>query len=805
MGAPTRPESSAGEAASSVDDGGAADKQSLGNAAPRFRVLLRDLERPDSTGLTIEQTTPEAALRCALMHDVTHFNEPILKWTGREQAVALDFDREQEILVDPEEVVRFFPEGLPRPLAAWSTHDRGLRGLFVKTDGVSALELAAVWALLAPLGQLAGWRLEVKSDSRHPAGLRDGARCGRVHWFSPSANLVVPGNGTRSIASEAEIQRWLEEQGLSFGRHPTERCIWCGSKPASGSPAFVVDQRGIGCFRCSRRMSWDELLGFFVPAERPSLYEAAVALVHFPHQRHVLRDLRPSLPEELLRPAWNRILAETHRARLGSGDTEERGQWEKLVARAVSDHVDVVRGASGAWLDAQTLLPRAVSAGRTLKEMPWCRSGTMIDAADNAGPLRGFVAVQPIGPDEVIGPYVQPPAGSILVARPAVGLAPPPVSLGDKPPDPMIVDQAWIALERLLGGLHRGYLAGLIAARFFTQRGIGAPPIIAVTGGTNVGKTATQHLAAAATGTRAGIVRLQEAHETLRQIGLQLEQGNGLLFVDEVGRVPDLYRRLEPILALNSTVTYGAKYANERTMAMTAAVALLGSTLPMAIVRSPELSRRAVGWRLLHRTSNWDEDFGELGRARAHDALRQHLDLVTAAIWWKVHVLGRSGDWRSLCLNEFGAVPLSGLDLFDVEGAGRAEAICHLYEHFRNAPDAEIYNGAGFHEWLLANPRTAAGEILGELIDFDGDRRQTRAESAELQRLDLAPILGFSSPSLRLMVHRRSGRWLVKFVEEGVMRGRGRTRKQMPNVVKPQAAEPDPSSPDTTEREEVVL
>ena len=183
----------------------------------------------------------------------------------------------------------------------------------------------------------------------------------------------------------------------------------------------------------------------------------------------------------------------------------------------------------------------------------------MVDAADASGPLRGFVPLQPVGHDEVIGPDVRTAGGVHLRRQARTSRAPPPVALGDKPPEPAAVEQAWLELERLMGGLHRGYLSGLIAARFFAQRGIGAPPIIAVTGTTGVGKTATQYFAAAATGTRAGIIRLGDTSETMRQIGLALEQGTGCIFVDELGRAPDLYRRLESILALNSSITFAAK------------------------------------------------------------------------------------------------------------------------------------------------------------------------------------------------------------------------------------------------------
>ena len=94
-----------------------------------------------------------------------------------------------------------------------------------------------------------------------------------------------------------------------------------------------------------------------------------------------------------------------------------------------------------------------VSPDRTLRELPWARSLTMVDAALGSGPLPGFVPIHPVGADKVLGPYVQPPAGAIFVRRPVVGKAPPPIALGTAPPDGTGVEESWAELTRLLGGL----------------------------------------------------------------------------------------------------------------------------------------------------------------------------------------------------------------------------------------------------------------------------------------------------------------------------------------------------------------
>jgi hypothetical protein len=146
--------------------------------------------------------------------------------------------------------------------------------------------------------------------------------------------------------------------------------------------------------------------------------------------------------------------------------------------------------------------------------------------------------------------------------------------LGDGPPDPDAVEKAWCGLETQLRGIRRGYVSGTIAARFFAQRNAGPPPIAVVTGRTGGGKSAVQHLSAGATGTLAAIFRLDDSKASLRQIGRALEESCGLVYLDEVGRVLDLYHKLEPILALNTTIRYDSKFVNERTAPLTATIAV---------------------------------------------------------------------------------------------------------------------------------------------------------------------------------------------------------------------------------------
>lgn len=768
-----------------------------------FKIVVRGLYEPTDAGHTFEASITEEALRAALETDPYSEDEIVVTWQGQQQACLLDIDRpESEPELTPEEVPKLFPSTLPRPLAVWVSHGGGLHALFVAVFGWTAMALAGAWALLAPLGRLASWRIEAKADTRHPLSARNGQECSSVYWFDPSATLMIPGNSERSAASDEEIEAWLQDHGLKFGRHPAEMCLWCGGAPSSGNDPVVVDARGVRCYRCDRSATWDTLVGRLVLGDRPSLHESAVNVVHYPHQHHVLRDMRPSVPEVLLRPAWLMMLCAANNHLIPAqpsledllekhdGNQEEankefenlqqvRTEALKPFEFAASDKVNLVRSVSGGWLNATSFQPH-VTSRPALRKMPWTYGGDLrIDEALNASPLPGFVPVHVINADTVIGPHVEPPYGAITVRRSQRACDPPPVDLGDGPPLDKEVEDAWEAVETKLPLIDRGYLSSLLVASLVAQRSVGAPPVIVVTGDTGSGKDATADLAGAMLGTPSGAVRLADADDTLRQIGLLLENGCGLAKINEVGRVSDVYWKLEAILQLSSTVTFRAKYRNETTAPMTAALVMLGSTLPHAVVRSPELSRRAAGIRLVGNVGNWRGSVGELAHARRDPEFRAALDIITSSIWWRLWNEGPSGDWRELCFREFGAVELAELDLEDVGAEGRDEAIRRLYEHYRTAPDKELNGGVTYSGYLDASLGTPAGRILADLVDFEVHHAATKAQTAELERVDLGPVLGFRTPALRLIVRRRGRTWLVKFQEIGVPKGQDLARNQL--------------------------
>ncbi len=522
------------------------------------------------------------------------------------------------------------------------------------------------------------------------------------------------------------------------------------------------------------------------------LYRAARAVVHLAHQRHVIHALRPIIPLELIAPAWAHILRLVHADDLAATDEKQRSAWEKRIEAASSARLNLVRSSFGRWVDGATFRARKVTVKNTLRHLPWCRNEPMFDEADDTGPLEGFVPVHPIGANEVIAPDVSPPPNSVVVRRPRLANDPPAVDLSRRPTREEI-EEAWAIIRVALPGISREYHCAILIVMLVGQRAVGTPPILCATGQSGSAKTAQIHLAAGALGSKATQIVLGATDDSTRKVGLALEEGAGAVCVDEIGRVEGIYSKLEPVLSANSELVYRPKYANERLIPLRCAVLLLGSTLPEAIVRSPELARRAVGYRLTGADKVWalvDPTTGaklDLSQARRVEWLRLALDIVTAAAWWEVRELGPAGDWRGLLFGSYGAVPLSHLDLVDGDGTARRQAIVDLYEAYRTAKPNQVTTAKSYPGWLIADEGTPAGEPLSVLVEFNAERPRFCAATSDLERQNLAPILGFSTPQLQLFVRRRSVHTLVKFVEVGGLRGRGTLRCDLPAATQPSA------------------
>lgn len=777
-------------------------KTSTPSTDPPFVITLRVRDQPAARARLITGKSPVDALKRAL-NAKNVAADALMTWRpGREHLVALDIDPAPEARLPADyDVGILFPAHLPRPAAAWRTHGGGVRAIFVATelrlrDGeviaeVSALEAAAGWLFLAPLAGLGRSVVELKADSRHPHSTRpEGGMCGPVTWFGQQPCVIsVRGSGTAADVSASAIAEWCAAEGVRFGRYATSECpipACTLTRKTSGNPPIEVNDVGMHCHRCKRHVAWSALL---LGRGRHQLSDAAEHFVHFEHQIHVLRAMRPGVADDhLFRAAWRLTLLAVHGhalvaergAEVEDEDEDDGPRVAKRVALAAASGVNMlVRAVGGSWLQAGTLAARTTMTARTVRGLPWVQRAEQIDEALDTVALAGFTPIHVINAQALLPPYFSPPDGAIVARRRASGLIQTPVNVA-RPPSEGEVARARRVLDRRFPGINHAYLDSLIVAGLHAQHARGQPPFIVVTGRTGAAKTATIEIAAAALGTSTASVKLDESRVTGRDIGLALEHGAGFILIDEIGRARDPFQRLDAVLKLGERIRFDAKFRNEVERPMNAAIVLAGSSIPHALSRSPEMARRALGLRLVNKAPGWHRE--HLSRVRDDEELREALDAITAQLWHALAAEGPRGHWRDLCLR-LGASEMSDLELDDVSAVARAAILRTTFEYWRTAPSIAFYRGSGHdRDWLdLANAeqvRTALEEIvdLGE----NANAAIQWGQFEDLRKVDLAPILGFETPVLELVMRRRSARLLVKFVQRGVQKGKEIRRVDLP-------------------------
>src|SRR5262249_20792802 len=159
----------------------------------KFKVVMRGLHMSKAhAGVrTAEDADPLKALTSLLAVKDYPEPEPLICWQDNEDAVkrlaALDVDYHGKLKPERHWIEAAAWENPISPACWWTTHNGGLRAVFVPHGDLTADELAAafaVWFLFSPLAQrrsmvcgLTG--VEIKTITRHPeypnaAGMRCG-------------------------------------------------------------------------------------------------------------------------------------------------------------------------------------------------------------------------------------------------------------------------------------------------------------------------------------------------------------------------------------------------------------------------------------------------------------------------------------------------------------------------------------------------------------------------------------------------------------------------------------------------------
>jgi hypothetical protein len=510
----------------------------------------------------------------------------------------------------------------PVPDAAWTTHGRGLKLVFI---GRHHRDRALAAAFSVPVS----FNVELLRHTRHPRSrsTQHGAsECGPVLFFDTDPEADFRFQMTRTIAGAA-LAEALAKVGLQEGgRYDHDRCPIDPGATSDAKGCVVVVERGVYCHRCAGRGKKlaEYLPPGFLPWSRvfrPAMSELerlAEHFVHWVHARHVLRHRYRNLSEPLLREGYDRMLKSRH----GDEDPRIRGVF--------NPNLDIVRG-EGIWLAADSLAPTVADndvvnglptvqyvfddgeGGLAVAVDPIRRSKTKHRTPDGYTPLRA-----------VKGISFAEDAGTVpIIVRPA------PQHPIELPTDPLPEAEALLALQKSFPLLHPVYLKACLGAAICGDARMGQPPMLACTGPSGSAKEQTIRLAASFMGQDVTKLSLADSEEVFaRQIGIAVTSGERFLVFDEFGKTQALVKKLKAILQISARITWRPLYQNKLVQTpMRGAFFFPCVRFPDFLTTSQGFVRRTRRVHLFRRVPNWAETSGgdtsqwrDRSRANAHIA-----------------------------------------------------------------------------------------------------------------------------------------------------------------------------------------
>jgi hypothetical protein len=443
----------------------------------------------------------------------------------------------------------------PRPDAAWFSHGRGLKLVFV---GYSHADRALAAAFALP----SSFCVELLNHTRHPlsqSSKHPGFACGPVQFFDNDPSVVFPFLSVGLLTAATRLRALSQLQMEDGGRYGHRQCPIAPGAESSAENCVVVLNGGVFCHRCAAHgvRYLPHLSPGFLPF-RTALGDDETYLdllskswVHWTHACIDLRHRHSNLSEAILERAYRATL----RARWGDDDPR--------IGFTFNNDLDFFWG-PGMWLDVHNLQPTivdndAASGLPCVWNMRRNNVGKLVDvkvdrvrrSAVKFRTPKGYNSVRPVR-----GISFAQDDGSIpLPLQPLPRHA---IRLLD---DPIPEDELWAALEESFPVLNRRYFKACLAAGICGDAGRAQPPMLACTGPSGAGKERHPELAASFMGqTLVKLAAKDDDEAFMRQIGAAIANGYRFLVLDEFGKTPKLFEKLKPVLAISSTVTWQPLY-----------------------------------------------------------------------------------------------------------------------------------------------------------------------------------------------------------------------------------------------------
>jgi DNA polymerase len=753
-------------------------------------LRLRDQRQPAAKAEVIQGTNPLDALRDVLARPVAKYQYPIISVESGD-IIFLDLDTHQ--LADKpseEELDAWGTSNAPMADLWWRTHGAGLRLVFC---GPQYEERAIAAALATPRF----FEIELKQDSRHPAGAHPnytGAKCGPVHVGEWTGEESVDW----SLAGPLDpgvIEEVLADRGMQPGRrYDHDKCPIDGNTESEARDCVVALEAGIYCHRCAGKglshpaCTASGFVPFRALTDRPVtsavISDLARNLVHWTHAEVHLREEHPNLGSVLLKKAYELVLQEIH------------GQDDPRIGMALNADLQLLQGEQS-WFDPETQREIQLT-DRTLKVLPGLFGrirpsdeeghakpkllprNPLFDRARQGIPLDGykpcrFVRGVVLHEDRsVLQLAVDPERGEPVRLLKARELLP--------------LNDAFAELAVPFPDFDQAYLQACLAAAICAEHG-GRPPILVAVGPTGSGKGEIVRLAASILGDDRMTIALSTNEEQMwRRIGSAIEGGHRFLVLDEFLRrgnfLPELIAFL---LQLAAIITWRRLYRNgDIHTPNRAAYFLSAGCVPDGFKKSPEICRRMWLARLCRQVPEWTTTCGG-DTAEWRTLSKQNARTANSIL---THAYSLCAEHEFNFDHVATALGLCRIDEGDAEM--QRDVLRDLYRYCRDEFGNHDLDTSGRYKdggWVkaMAGP---CQELLQQLLP-DEDTAANPDAAGQLfqlqQNLQMVPwnkTLGIDEPPIRCEMRRHGATVVIRFIEgtPGLLRGQHRINEQLPPI-----------------------
>jgi hypothetical protein len=617
-------------------------------ARDRFTVLVRSMNSPSSKGSQFVGDSPREAFKAALTAKGP-FVEPVMSWNSHDDIAAIDIDYHREGKPTAAELASRIGRVEPSPAYSWITHGGGVRLIYVRHRGYTALEQALLAMIdVSPMFRDATG-IEIKHDTRHPCYPRaNGRRAGEVQDHvvqdDPSVFIGRLLHTADDVVDEEAVRVWLEENGYAEGER-LPHCN-CPIEPTDDpkNDCVILLEGGIYCHSCDAKghthpkcsrpgfVPWAKLVDAHRSEPRVNHLKAAVRnKTHWAHAKFVVQ-YHTGLVGKHAELLYKVLLRRWHVDGFGRPlSTAAAKATEDLIGRCFFPAIPLVRG-EGAWVHPRdlatpyserglaqmvTALPAVQYVDRETGEVKVDKLRAGIFQSNGDLTAYGYAPLDPVrGAD--VGRLV--PASDNEQHRrtvPALLPADPPFRFYDRTARAKFDFREHIA--RRFPGVNIELLKLLIAGKGYAQRSASEPPRVLITGQSGGGKSAHVLLAAVLVGDTVGKVAIdQDPDRFLRGYATEARR-NGFVFSDEVAKskltATDLCARL---LLVSREATFHQLYVGSTKVGRLAVHVMADTLVPKPMRDEVQLARRIIhvdlgagvnakssDWRVLGDINDW--------------------------------------------------------------------------------------------------------------------------------------------------------------------------------------------------------